>query len=156
MHNLQLSSKHRALWSHSCWAKSIWKIYMSKFSKSSAALPPSVPKNPPSPPYSCCFQGEKDGHWWLAWHIHDWVDQVEILHGSRQLSFRFQAVLTLFYLQGWMPRGVSSGWCPSMRLRTWFPWRNLLTRPGYFGLYWRAKPCLILNIISGGGWRQKT
>jgi hypothetical protein len=50
----------------------------------------------------------------------------------------------------------SSWWWPSVRLRTWCPWRNLRTRPGCFRLCWRVKPYLSLNIISWEDWRQKT
>jgi hypothetical protein len=99
------SSQHRALWSHFCWAKSIQKIAMSKFSKSTTALPPSVRENP-SPPHSFCFQGEEDGQGWWDWCGQVWVDQVGVSHGSRQPSIRLQILLTLCYLQGWMPRGL--------------------------------------------------
>jgi hypothetical protein len=30
-------------------------------------------------------------------------------------------------------------WYPSVRMRTWFSWSNLLTRPECFGLWWRFK-----------------
>jgi hypothetical protein len=46
-HKLRLSSQHISLWSHFCCAKSIQTMAMSKFSKSSAAFPPSVRENPP-------------------------------------------------------------------------------------------------------------
>jgi hypothetical protein len=52
-------------------------------------------------------------------------------------------------------RSGSNGWS-SVRLKIWWPWMNFLTRAGCFGLCWRVKSCLILNIISGWGWRQKT
>jgi hypothetical protein len=74
---------------------------MSKVSKSSAALPPSVPENQP---YSFHFQGEEDGQGWWDLQGQVWVDQVGVLHGSRKPIL--QILLKVFYLQGWMPRGV--------------------------------------------------
>jgi hypothetical protein len=59
------------------------------------------------------------------------VDQVEVSHGSRQPSIRLQVLPTVFYLQGWMPRGLDQVliWYPSDRiLRT--NWLLLLEEYG--------------------------
>jgi hypothetical protein len=59
-------------------------------------------------PHSFCFQAEEDGQGWWDWRGQVWgsVDQVGVSHGSRQPSLRFQALPTVCYLQGWMPRGL--------------------------------------------------
>jgi hypothetical protein len=72
---------------------------MSKFSKSAAALPPSVREKPP---HSFCFQDEEDGQGWWAWCGQVWGDQVGVSHGSRQPSIRLQVLPTVCYLQGWI------------------------------------------------------
>jgi hypothetical protein len=100
-------------------------------------------------PHSFCLHGEEDGQAWWDWRGQFWVNQVGVSHGSRQPSF--QVLLTAESLLFWRMYAQmigSSGWWPSVRLTNWCPWRNILTRPGCFGLCWRFKPCLTLNIIS--------
>jgi hypothetical protein len=56
--------------------------------------------------HSLCFQGEdKEKSWWTRIEQHR-SDPVRVSHGSRQCSLRFQVLPTLFYLQGWIPRGL--------------------------------------------------
>jgi hypothetical protein len=113
-----LSSQHSALWSHFCWRISIQTIATSKFSKSSADLPPSVRKDT-LPHHSFCFQGGEDGQGWWAYHGQVWVDQVGVSYGSRQPSIRLQVVPKVCYLQRWITRrldqvgdGLSRDWEP--------------------------------------------
>jgi hypothetical protein len=100
---------------------------MSKFSKYSVALPPSVPLNT----HSLCFHGEEDGQGWWAWHRQVWVDQVGVTHGSRQPSL--QVLPIVFYLQGCIPRGlyhVGDGlpwdWVPDAFEGTWWQDQDVL------------------------------
>jgi hypothetical protein len=87
--------------------------------------------------------------------------KLEIFMDPDNPSLRIQVLPSLCYLQVWMqcPRGVYQGlacWCPSVRDWSWYPWRNLLTRSGCFGICWKVKPCLTLSIFWGRFRRQKT
>jgi hypothetical protein len=121
-----LPSQHRELWSHFCWGKSIWTIAMSKFSISSAYLPPSVCKN--HRPISFVSKVKEMDRWmnlmrtswnWSSWSF-SWIQTTQLkasITPKILLSSRTDG-----------QRSGSSGWYPSVRLRTWCPWRNLLTR----------------------------
>jgi hypothetical protein len=81
----------------------------------------------------------------------EWI-KLEILMGPDNQSSKYSRKFAIFKDGCKFQRSGSSGWWPSVRLRTWCPWRNLRTRPGCFGLCWRVKPYFILNIISWGGY----
>jgi hypothetical protein len=112
----------------------------------------------PNPPLLCLFLWARPSpflsfpwwRWWtrlmvLMWTSHSgsswsfsWIQTTQLEAPSTPdswLSSRMDA-----------QRIESSGWWPSVRLITWCPWRNLLIRSWCFGLCWKVKPHLILNI----------
>jgi hypothetical protein len=51
----------------------------------------------------------------------------------------------------WLKIKFLMSWRKLKNEKDGYPWRNLLARPGWFRICWRAKPCDILNIVWGGG-----